>query len=249
MKKLVMIVAALFAACSCQLNIFGKIEIGNGVSVQNSYDLPAFSSISSLGALDIYYTQSPEQSVVLTCDENLVEFYIIESQNGVLSVRVRPGVSITPATKSYLTVTSPVVQYISVAGSGDCVIENDLEVAGDFEYKVTGSGDLNALGCISCEKFSAAVYGSGDIDVNSVRAELAKFSLYGSGNIESKAVTADNINVSISGSGGCDLNCEDAGDVEIRITGSGSVRLFGTARSVNSKVTGSGRVQDRTSKR
>ena len=67
------------------------------------------------------------------------------------------------------------------------------------------------------------------------------FASSGSGNIESD-IAADSITMTFSGSGDGDFFCKDAGHIDVRISGSGDVRLSGTARSLSSKVSGSGRV-------
>ena len=241
-----MLAAIVLSACSCDLSIFGKIETGNGIRTETSYNLAWFDSISSLGSMDIYYTQDPDaQSVVLTCDENLVEFYLIEVENGKLKVSVKPGVMTRPKTKTFLTVRSQALESVSISGSGDCIINGDLVVDRDFTFKLSGSGDLASSGTIECKDFYSSVTGSGDIDIHGLIARDAKFTISGSGDVEVDYIKAEYISLKISGSGNGELVCDNAGDIEVTITGSGNVNLSGSARSLDSKITGSGRVNQK----
>ena len=103
MKKLLLL-AALAAMASCQLL---DINVGNGVSVNTEINAGEFDSISSQCSLDIIYTQKEgEPRLTLTCDENLVEYYTIEVEDGTLVIDVKWGTSVRPKVKSYLTINS-----------------------------------------------------------------------------------------------------------------------------------------------
>ena len=56
------------------------------------------------------------------------------------------------------------------------------------------------------------------------------------------ALTAEDISVRMSGSGDITLKCKDAGYIDASLSGSGDLVLSGTARSVQSHTSGSGRV-------
>jgi hypothetical protein len=247
MKKILLFAAVVFAACSCDFSeILGHIVQGDGVQTEVTYELPDFNAIKSVGSLDVIYSQTAgAQSIILTCDQNLAEYYDIDVEDGTLCVSVKQGYIIRPKARSFLTISSDTIKSVSLSGSGDCDITGNLNVASDFKFTLTGSGSLEATGVIECKDFESKITGSGDIDINGLVAKTAKFSSLGSGDVDVKSITADTITMSFSGSGSGNLYCKDAGDIDVRITGSGSVRLSGNARSLNSKVTGSGKVNDK----
>lgn len=246
MKRIVIFALALLTTVSCQFNFLKNIVSGDGIPVETPFPVTDFSSISSAGSMDIHYTQTPgAYSATLTSDSNLAEFYDVKSENGTLSTRVQKGVIVRPETKTFLTANSSALEAIKVSGSGDCEINGDLVVNTDFEFCLSGSGDLEAGGVIKCNKFSSEVLGSGGIEVGSILADGADFSISGSGNVDVYSISAKSITVSIAGSGNVTLVCLDAGDIDIKITGSGNVRLTGNARSLNTKITGSGRVNSK----
>lgn len=241
--KRILLIAAAVALTSCQL-IFNVNEIGNGVSVQTPIEVSEFNSISSRCSLDIYYTQSDkDQSVLLTCDENLVDRFDIRVEEGVLIVDTKSGGGYSTKIKIYATITSPKLSSLKLSGSGDCNITGPITSDGDFSFKVSGSGDIDADGAVICKNFTASVSGSGDIEVAGVQAQTADFKDSGSGDIEVDALTAEDISVRMSGSGDITLKCKDAGYIDASLSGSGDLILSGTARSVKSNSTGSGNVK------
>ena len=246
MKRILSIaaVAALFCiVSSCTFSFPLKVIRGNGVSVTNDIDVPEFSSISILGSADVFYTQGP-QSVSLTADENLVEYYIVEVEEGKLVVRTEKGVSLSPKTKTFITVSSPDLSEVTINGSGDCSVKDGLKTEGGFDFIVAGSGDLYA-DSIECKEFTSKVSGSGDVKVDAIRCEASSTTIQGSGDSAVGNLCNGDIEIRISGSGDVAIGCENAGDINVRITGSGDVKLWGSARTLGYKVSGSGSVDSK----
>lgn len=230
----------MLAAASCTDWFPLKILSGNGVSVEQELDVHDFTAIEILGSMDVYYTQGPE-SVTLTADENLMEYYSITEVSGNLVVTSKKGCILSPKAKTFLTVSAPDLSRVIILGSGDCELRGDFQTEGDFSFTLGGSGDLET-GRVSCKDFSANITGSGDIEVKALVATTASFTLSGSGDIEVGALTSETTKVKITGSGDADIVCCDAGDITVSLTGSGDVRLTGTAKSLDAKATGSGKV-------
>ena len=242
MKKFAFLaLAAIVAFCSCVWDVAG--ETGNGVSVQTEITVTDFSAISVPSSIDVFYTQTPGgQSLTLTCDENLVEFYLIKVEDGTLVVTTKPGVSVRSKVKTYLTVNSPVLEAVKLSGSGDMHIGSPVTAIGSFEIKISGSGDVMAEDIIQCRSFSARTSGSGDAFVAGVlSATTAEFRSTGSGDLTSNGVTAEDVSVALFGSGDCTLNCKGVGTVSVKISGSGDCTLTGTAATLaNIDISGSG---------
>ena len=244
MKK-ILIIATIAVLSSCQFLGFTR-EVGNGVSVDTVIEAEAFDAISLTCSLDVIYSQTTdESSVTLTCDENLVPFYVITVKDGTLIISTKSKVSLSPRVKTYVTVHSPSLSSIKVSGSGDCKVVTPLKTRGELDFKVTGSGDIDVNGTIQCRDFSATVTGSGDIEIGGLLADTADYKVTGSGEIEVNQLTADAISSKITGSGKIDLSCKKAGDISAAITGSGDLYLRGNARSLKKKITGSGSIHSK----
>ena len=242
MKRILLFVAAL-ALSACSL-VGVNYLIGNGVLVDTNIEVGEFDSISSRCSLDINYAQSyTSQSVILTCDENLVEVFDIRVEDGVLIVDTKRGASYSTKSKIFVTITSPKLSSVKLSGSGDCDITSPVTAEGDFTFKVSGSGDIEADGVITCKGFTSTVSGSGNVEVAGVVAEAAYFKDSGSGDIEVDSLTAADISVKMSGSGDITLNCKDAGFITADLSGSGDLILSGRARHLQSNTSGSGHVR------
>lgn len=223
---------------SCDGNLFG--ERGNGVSVVKEIQVGDFDMISIPSFVDVRYTQTAgEQSVTLTCDENLAGHYVIEVKDGVLVVETR-NVILNAKTDTYVTVSSPILRGVKLSGSGDLDIDGPVVTEGDFTVSISGSGGADITG-MTASSVSISLTGSGDADIDELYASAAEFKTSGSGDIEADAVTAESISVKTTGSGDCTIGCKNSGTLSIQISGSGDVTLRGTARAlVNISDTGSG---------
>ena len=219
-------------------------ERGNGVAVTTPVKVEEFSSISLPSSIDVVYTISDkERSVVFTCDENLLEYYDIHVEGNTLVADTKRGtISLSPKVRTVLAVSAPVLEGVKVSGSGDCTVQGDIPACDHFYLKCSGSGEISVPGPVSCMAFSSSVTGSGEIRVGSINAKSAEISISGSGSITIDGISADNIKARTTGSGDINLVCKDAGSIDAFISGSGIIRLSGTAGSLQSKRTGSGRI-------
>ncbi|MBQ9463285.1 MAG: DUF2807 domain-containing protein [Bacteroidales bacterium] len=219
MKRIIVILATAATLASCFVNV--NFVRGNGVAASKAYDVAPFTEIVLSGSEDIVYRQGGQVSVILYTDENLIEYYEIESLDGCLYVKYQAGVSLSPKTESRVEVVAPDMNALRVQGSGDIKVLGPVKSEGEMALSVSGSGDISA-DAIDAASFRAKVSGSGDIEVD--------------------ALTCGGASLSVNGSGDIDITCRGAGDIEARVNGSGDITLRGTARSLNSKVSGSGDV-------
>ena len=243
--KRIFFLAATAVLASCQM-FTTLYQVGDGESVDTLVDVQEFETISVPSSLDVFYTQEAgDPSVVLTCDSNLVEYFNIRVENGTLVVDTQKGYSLSPKVKTYLRVKSAKLTGVKSSGSGDIEISSSLTNVEDFSVKASGSGDIFCLGTILCTNFSSSVTGSGDTSLAGVQATTADFKDSGSGDIGVDYLNANDINVRMTGSGDVSLTCVNAGYIVANLSGSGDLILTGGARSVQSDVTGSGRVNSK----
>ena len=224
MKKIAFLISLSILLSGCSTDFLGKI--GNGRSSKHTINADSFSSISAPSAIDVYYSQSQDgQSITLTCDENLADYYRVGVTDGTLVVDTKPAIILQAKTDTYVSATSPLLTEVKLSGSGNVFVESPVFVEGTFSAKTSGSGNA---------------------DIAGVTSYTAEFKTSGSGNIYADAVTAEDIFITTTGSGNCTIVCKDAGDIEIKISGSGNVTLSGNARRiVDISNSGSGKVDFR----
>ncbi|WP_421739431.1 GIN domain-containing protein [Caulobacter sp.] len=121
------------------------------------------------------------------------------------------------AERMKIVVTAPKVSQFQLNGSGDLEIQNYDQPT--LTLAINGSGDINAAGRTTGLFLTGS--GSGDAELDDLRAMDADIALAGSGNAEVDA--SNKVKIAISGSGDVSLRSQPTSETS-NISGSGSVR-------------------------
>jgi hypothetical protein len=191
---------------------------------------------------DVYLEQGEKFDVKIEADKDVIDRIETVVKDNILKIRAEKGLNLSwsnPQIKVF--VTMPVVEQLSVVGSGDIKAVSRIE-AKSLEASVSGSGDVK-IDDLKVEKLSARVSGSGDIVLNGMdSAQYADIKVTGSGDISIQGVKFKNAEVSITGSGDSYLMVTE--ELTARIVGSGDISYSGRPL-VDAKITGSGRIKER----
>jgi hypothetical protein len=121
------------------------------------------------------------------------------------------------ADRMSIVVTAPNVRHFQVDGSGDLEIRGyDQDVV---NLAINGSGEIAAAG--KTKGLVLATSGSGDAELDDLRALNAEVSISGSGNADISAI--NQVKIAISGSGDVSLQTQPVSEIT-STSGSGSVR-------------------------
>lgn len=117
-----------------------------------------------------------------------------------------------------IEITLPGIAFrrIGISGSGSLFLD-DLKQT-ELALRISGSGDVRAGG--SVDRLSATISGSGNARLGDV--------------------TVRRLSVKISGSGNVDASPQD--DADIHISGAGTVRLLTRPKTLDSHISGSGKI-------
>lgn len=144
----------------------------------------------------------------------------------------------------------------SIAGSGE--MDLDQITANRGEMKIAGSGTFRA-GSVAIAELAMSIAGSGRAEFGQLRSRAADIDIAGSGTVIAKGA-ADDLKIDISGSGRADFgevasktadaDISGRGEValapsealKVRISGSGDVYLRSDPKTLDSKISGSGRI-------
>lgn len=152
-------------------------------------------------------------------DDNLLEYLETIVDDGVLLVRIAPGIRLEPTPR--VEVLVPDLARVDLEGSGAVRVAG---VTGErFECNLAGSGELSASGRV--EVLTVERDGSGDLDLTELVAEEALVDSDGSGYVYVHATRE--LEVDLSGSGR--VVYRGTPNVSARTRGSGDVRAL-TAR-------------------
>ena len=207
----------LGAAAPASAGWFGSGVKGSGDLATEERDVDNFDAIRSSGSFDVEVTIGQQPALEITFDDNLLDQVKTEVKNGTLHIYSKE--SFNSRKGCDIKITIPGLTSVKVSGSGDFKI---FGLAGDeFEYEVSGSGDLEASGTVEVVRIE--VSGSGDVDARDLKAKRAYVDIAGSGDVE---VWADEV-------------------FDGHIAGSGDIAFYGNPDKISRHIAGSGDIRRR----
>jgi len=233
---------------------------GSGHSETRSYPVQDFQVVENETLLDVQVTEGDDPSVEITCDDNLLDYFVVEERNGELRIRVenveenREFVTLMPHSACSATVSAGSITRLSNTGSGDLTTEGrfadlrrisntgsgDLDIEGELgalrSVSNTGSGAASARG-IDVDEIEVNLTGSGDVKLAGDATEL-DLSATGSGSARAAQLIAHDATVQLTGSGSAEIHA--SGCLDVTIMGSGDVVVTGDPRVCHYSSTGSG---------
>ncbi len=253
LSTVILLAALIVSGCGLQ------IVQGSGKVVTETRTVDTFSNIKLSGIGDVIITQADETSVRIEAEDNLISYFETSVVGDTLTIGVKNqylGISIFPTRGVKFYVSTPNVNVVTLAGSGNIYtgniettnfkasllgsgnITNDNLVATSVEINLSGSGNVT-LANVKAEKITSTIAGSGNITVaGEVNDQNAK--IVGSGDYRAAELTSESATINVTGSGNSRVSV--ANTLYVTILGSGDVTYSGTP-SVNTSIAGSGHVR------
>ena len=191
---------------------------GSGATDTELRVVPLFTSVELKGSAEATISYSTTQEVKLTGYENLLPYYETRVSNNTLYLQFRSDVYNVRNNNIRLNITLPLLAGI----------------------RVNGSGKITAKEFINGDQLTASLNGSGDIFVNAGKYNKANYFINGSGDIKDSGNITTEALAQISGSGNIELNV--TGKLKANISGSGDINYWGNPNTVETQVSGSGKV-------
>lgn len=234
-------------ACS-QTKTYSSGNWGNKkVVASNNYvtkdiKVDNFKKLNVAGSPDVIFTQkSGRPEVVVYTSDNIIDLLDIKVENNTLYIGFKKNVNVSYK-KLEVRVSAESLNGISVAGSGDILLTNGLQISDNLTISVAGSGDIKGSG-IKCNDMKISVAGSGDIDTDNITCNNLKVSIAGSGDMALKGVTAVNTEASVAGSGSATIS-GTTDTASYSVAGSGNLLTEEyEAKRINASVAGSGSIK------
>lgn len=208
-------------------------------AAQDARTVEPFVAVVVEGDLQVKVEKADRTEVQLTGSARAIESVqtLVHHRNGVPTLVIRrksTGFSGSPQVQ--VSVKSPTLQSLALAGSGD--LDARLHEQPRLELRLSGSGDLRVTGLRTTE-LDLQLSGSGDIHVQGT-AEKLQVRLAGSGDVWLYELPAQQVNVQIAGSG--DARVHAVQRLSAQVSGSGHVRYRGAVKDIAASVAGFGRV-------
>ena len=233
MKQLLLILSSSILFFSCDI-IGGERVNGNGNITTENREAGNFKNVSSSGPMDVVVTQSPNYSVQIKGDENLLQYITTNTDGNTLKIKIKQGYTLHTEKSLEIHISAPAFNDISLGGSGNITSENTLTSSDKMNFDVSGSGNIDVK--IDAPAVESHSSGSGDLSFNG-KATEADMSVSGSGDIHCFGLTTQHTIITINGSGNADVYATK--QLDVKVNGSGDVRYKGGA-SVDSHINGSG---------
>jgi hypothetical protein len=222
-----------------------------------------FTKIANASSADIYLKQGSPQKVELVGKKELVANVETEVSNGKLKIRIKDNSmhwswGHNDNLRIYVTVEN--IDSIELNGSGDLVtqtkivgnnmeltvngsgdVEAQMDMAGEMDASVAGSGDIKLAG--KFQTLKTHVGGSGDIELSAAVANAAEFDVTGSGDIKATG-SAQTMEALVSGSGSLGATNFETDKTKVRVSGSGDAEVFAKVE-LDARTSGSGDISYR----
>jgi hypothetical protein len=245
---LIAIAVTFFSSC-----YDGIIIQGNDQVVEENRKLPDFNQIYTAGSFNVFYSHGDTTGVKIICESNLLPYLETSVFNEKLDIRFATHVSISLHKEIEIYVTSPAIEKIYLAGSGnivaDSVTGNNVKIelsgsgniysnfyGGSLESTLAGSGKMELFG--DCDTLESIVSGSGTIELEAPECRYTYVSILGTGKAEltGKSVAAK---YKIIGSGNIKAFEFPVEVAEVIISGSGN-GYVNVSESLDAVLSGSG---------
>ena len=190
---------------------------GAGPVISEERSSKNFTKISIAGSTDVTVSKGQNFSVMVKGYSNLLPYFETNVINGTLEMGFKEHVNVRHD-NTEVFVTLPVLNSLSVAGSGDIISTGNFQENNQFETIIAGSGS------ITLEKGSSTHFYS---------------SILGSGDVNAYGFIAEKVNIEVAGSGDTKITATDK--LKVQITGSGNVFYKGSP-NVSATINGSGKV-------
>jgi len=212
---------------------FKKVK-GNGNVTTKTHKTSDYQKVDVVGFMDVILEKGTEGTITVKTDDKIHEYVIIESNKGVLKIKIKNNVNISTKKGLYITVPFKDIDNVSLTGSGDVLTKDQIK-SDQFEAEVTGSGDM--ILDIDANRIDAKVTGSGDIKISGKATDL-EIKVTGSGDFDGGSLISQNVEAYVSGSG--DARVVAKNSIKARVNGSGDINYSGNPSTSDNKVMGSG---------
>ena len=235
------IVASLLSltlfSCNFDINM-GTGFKGNGdvITEDRSTNEP-FSTIKAADGLDVYLTQSDNESIIVEADENLQDLILTEVENGVLKIHTKQNIG--SATSKKIKVSFKDISNI-ISTSGSDVYSTNTISTENLELKSTSGSDMELsvnTSVLHCKSTSGS-----DMRLSGTTTKLNAEATSGS-DIKAADLIAESSHVKATS--GADITVNTSEELIAKASSGGDVKYYGNPEKVDKSNNPSGSVMQK----
>lgn len=239
MKSLRSLAVALFLIgfTACSNAQFWKSVEGHGPVVSKERKTDSFTGVKVSSGIDVYLTQSNNESVRVEADENLHEYIITDVRGDILNVYSEYNIRHAERLRVYVTMKD--IKSLRTTSAGDLVGESPV-TSDHLELSASSAGDIKLE--VHAKTVSIDISSSGDItlkgDTDKLRADLSS-----AGDLNAYDLITRDADVSVSSAGDADINVTER--MNARASSAGDINYKGDPKYVDAHASSAGGIHRR----
>ncbi|OSZ79224.1 hypothetical protein CAP35_13490 [Chitinophagaceae bacterium IBVUCB1] len=216
MKRIITLaIGAAIAFTSCTKE---RIK-GEGSIVEETRSISGISNVNLNGSEALEIVPSKENKVVVSGYQNLVPVYKTNVSGSTLNLEFER-------------------KYYNVRNNN---IKVTLYTTSLNKIELNGSGSINIKDSLKTESLTVEINGSGSVYSYPNYFQNLALEINGSGNLNMRQATGKYVHAKIAGSGNIEVTVQEK--LDANISGSGDIKYWGNPSTVNTDVSGSGRIR------
>ena len=210
-------------------------EVGKGEIASEPRRLEVFSNIVIEGTYEISMGQTDHHQVVVSAEENLLEYIKTEVKGNTLYIKNRYRIKSREGIKVHIDYR----ELSSLVVSGAASVYNEAPIAGDhLKIVMSGAGAIELS--LELESLDLSLSGAGAVDLKgSVGKQTIKMS--GAGGLDAYNLHSRYCKINISGVGGAKIFVTET--LDATISGIGGIDYSGNPANVVTNISGIGKIQ------
>lgn len=224
-------------SCNFDMNLNSGVR-GNGEVVTEDRTIrESFSAIKATEGLDVYLTQSDNESISVEADGNLHELILTEVENGVLKIHTKKNIGRATSKKVHISFRD--ISSITSTSGSDVYSTNTINV-NRLDLKSTSGSDMRLevnTSVLNCKSTSGS-----DLRVSGKTIKLVAEATSGS-DIKAADLMAESSEVKATS--GADITVNTSKELTARATSGGNVKYYGNPEKVDKSDSSSGSVKQK----
>ncbi|WP_298534452.1 head GIN domain-containing protein [uncultured Algibacter sp.] len=220
---------------SCNFDINMGVKGNGDVVTEDRTTNEPFSTIKAAEGLDVYLTQSDNESILVEADENLQSLIITEIENGVLKIHTKQNIG-SATSKKIIVSFKDISSIISTSGS-DVYSTNTISTE-SLELQSTSGSDMKLsvnTSVLNCKSTSGS-----DMRISGTTSKLNAEATSGS---DIKAADLQAESSRVKATSGADITINTSKELIANASSGGDIMYYGNPVKVNKTDNPSGSIE------
>lgn len=232
--KYFLIVILSLGTTFCTDGQIRRTVYGNNKVVKKEREAGKFSGLRVSSGIDVYLSQTGEESIEVEADENLHEYILTEIKDGVLNVYTDANIREAEMKRVYVTMND--IRSLKTSSAGDIIGETPVKT-GELELSASSAGDIKIE--VYVKEIDANISSSGDVTLTG-EADMLNADLSSAGDLNAFGLEVREADVSASSAGDADVSVSER--LRARSSSAGDINYRGNPKYVDAHSSSAGGV-------